>query len=81
MAAIGNRILKIDSTKIGNDGVFSAEEPIRCPLEKPINGVQIVGEHNGIVTGLSMCQWMTTRLASASLDGTVCIHFNSSIWL
>ncbi|PKI71461.1 hypothetical protein CRG98_008134, partial [Punica granatum] len=71
MVAIGNRILKIDSTKIGKGGVFSTEEPVRCPLEKPVDGVQIVGEHEGAVTGLSMCQWMTTRLASASLDGTV----------
>lgn len=37
-----------------------------------IDGVQFVGNHDGEVTDLSMCQWMTTRLVSASLDGTVC---------
>ncbi|KAK4759696.1 hypothetical protein SAY87_022827 [Trapa incisa] len=71
MVAIGNRILKIDSSRIGKGGVFSADEPMRCPLEKPIDGIQIIGEHENVVTSLSMCQWMTTRLASASLDGTV----------
>ncbi|KAK4755116.1 hypothetical protein SAY87_008873 [Trapa incisa] len=71
MVAIGKHILKIDSTRVGKGGVFSTEEPMTCPLEKPIDGVQIVGEHEDVVTGLSMCQWMTTRLASASLDGIV----------
>lgn len=37
-----------------------------------IDGVQFVGNHDGEVTDLSMCQWMTTRLVSASVDGTVC---------
>ncbi|KAK4759698.1 hypothetical protein SAY87_022829 [Trapa incisa] len=71
MVAIGKHILKIDSTRVGKGGVFSTEEPMICPLEKPIDGVQIIGEHEGVLTGLSMCQWMTTRLASASMDGIV----------
>ncbi|XP_024966373.1 enhancer of mRNA-decapping protein 4-like isoform X2 [Cynara cardunculus var. scolymus] len=28
-------------------------------------------KHDGEVTDLSMCQWMTTRLVSASVDGTI----------
>ncbi|CBI18779.3 unnamed protein product, partial [Vitis vinifera] len=71
VVAIGNRILKIDSTKVGKGEVFSAEEPLKCPIDKLIDGVQFVGKHDGEVTELSMCQWMTTRLASASTDGTV----------
>lgn len=72
MVAIGNRILKIDSNRIGKGERFSAEEPLKCPVDELINGVQLVGKHDGEITELSMCQWLTTRLASASLDGTVC---------
>jgi enhancer of mRNA-decapping protein 4 len=71
MAAIGNHILKIDTTKVGKGVVFLAEEPLKCPIDKLIDGVQFVGEHDGEVTELSMCQWMTSRLASASMDGMV----------
>ncbi|XP_019704020.2 enhancer of mRNA-decapping protein 4 isoform X1 [Elaeis guineensis] len=68
---IGNRVLKIDITKVGRGKEFSAEEPLRCPIEKLIDGVHFVGKHDGEVTDLSISQWMTTRLASASKDGTV----------
>ncbi|XP_039020680.1 enhancer of mRNA-decapping protein 4-like isoform X2 [Hibiscus syriacus] len=71
MVAIGNRILKIDTTKVGKLEGFSAEEPLKCSLDKLIDGVQFVGKHDGEITELSMCQWLTTRLASASVDGTV----------
>ncbi|XP_038712127.1 enhancer of mRNA-decapping protein 4-like [Tripterygium wilfordii] len=71
MVAMGNRILKIDTLKVGKGEAFSAEEPLNCPIHKLINGVQLVGKHDGEVTDLSMCQWMTTRSASASTDGTV----------
>ncbi|XP_015900750.3 enhancer of mRNA-decapping protein 4 [Ziziphus jujuba] len=69
--AIENRILKIDTTKIGKGKMFSAEEPLKCPLDKLVDGVQLVGNHDGEITELSMCQWMKSRLASASVDGTV----------
>ena len=72
IVAIGNLILKIDTIKIGKGGAFSAEQPLSCPIDKLVDGVQLVGKHDGEVTELSMCQWMTTRLASASTDGTVC---------
>ncbi|XP_010272529.1 PREDICTED: enhancer of mRNA-decapping protein 4-like [Nelumbo nucifera] len=71
VVGIGKRVLKIDMTKVGKGEIFSAEEPLRCPIDKLIDGVQLVGKHDGEVTELSMCQWMTTRLASASMDGTV----------
>ncbi|XP_050226526.1 enhancer of mRNA-decapping protein 4-like [Mercurialis annua] len=71
MVAIGKHILKIDTIKVGKGEVFSAEKPLNCPIDKLIDGVQLVGKHDGEVTELSMCQWMTTRLASASADGTV----------
>lgn len=73
MIAIGNRILKIDSNRVGKGDRFSAEEPLKCSADDLINGVQLVGKHDGEITELSMCQWLTTRLASASTDGTVCI--------
>ncbi|XP_028791735.1 LOW QUALITY PROTEIN: enhancer of mRNA-decapping protein 4-like [Neltuma alba] len=71
MVAIGNRILKIDTMKVGKGESFSAEEPLKCSIDKLIDGVQLVGKHDGDVTELSMCQWMKSRLASASTDGTV----------
>lgn len=71
MVGIGKRILKIDTIKVGKCGVFSADEPLRCPVDKLVDGVQLIGTHDGEVTDLSMCQWMTTRLVSASVDGTV----------
>ncbi|KAI4320831.1 hypothetical protein MLD38_034276 [Melastoma candidum] len=68
---IGNRVLRIDTTKVGKGGVFSAEEPLKCPVDSLIDGVQLVGKHEGEITDLSMCQWMTSRLASASVDGLI----------
>lgn len=79
VVGFGRRILRIDTTKVGKGEVYLAEEPLKCPVDKVIDGVQLVGNHDGEVTDLSMCQWMTTRLVSASIDGTVCIcplHFS-----
>ncbi|KAF3451917.1 hypothetical protein FNV43_RR08013 [Rhamnella rubrinervis] len=71
MVAIDNHILKIDTTKVGKGKMFSAEEPLKCLIDKLVDGVQLVGNHDGEITELSMCQWMKSRLASASVDGTV----------
>ncbi|OVA12336.1 WD40 repeat [Macleaya cordata] len=71
IVGIGKHVLKIDMTKVGKGKVFSVEEPLKCPVDELIDGVQLVGKHDGEVTDLSMCQWMTTRLASASTDGMV----------
>ncbi|XP_073128561.1 enhancer of mRNA-decapping protein 4-like [Henckelia pumila] len=68
---IGKHILKIDTTKVGKGEKFSADEPLKCTVDKLIDGIQLVGSHDGEVTDLSMCQWMTTRLVSASVDGTI----------
>lgn len=68
---IGNCVLRIDTTKVGRGRDFSREEPLECSLDKLIDGVHLVGKHDGDVTDLSLSQWMTTRLASASKDGTV----------
>lgn len=69
--AIGNNVLRIDTSKVGKGKEFSADEPLKCPIEKLVEGVQLVGKHDAEVTDLSISQWMTTRLASASNDGTV----------
>lgn len=91
MVGIGRNVLKIDTTKFGKAEVFSADEPLRCPVDRLVDGVQLVGTHDGEVTDLSMCQWMTTRLVSASVDGTVrdcfaycllsCLHLYLLSWL
>jgi enhancer of mRNA-decapping protein 4 len=59
--------------KAGKGETFSAEEPLKCNIDKLIDGVQLIGKHDDNITELSMCQWMKSRLASASADGTVCI--------
>lgn len=69
---IGNNVLRIDIPKVGRGTEFSADEPLKCPLEQLVDGVQLVGRHDAEVSDLSISQWMTTRLASASNDGTVC---------
>ncbi|VAI60328.1 unnamed protein product [Triticum turgidum subsp. durum] len=68
---IRNCVLRIDTTKVGRGRDFNAEEPIKCHLDELIDGVLLVGRHDGDVTDLSISQWMTTRLASGSNDGTV----------
>ncbi|RDY08653.1 Varicose-related protein, partial [Mucuna pruriens] len=72
IVGMGKHVLRIDTTKVGNGEAFVAEgPPLRCPVDKLIDGVQLVGTHDGEVTDLSMCQWMTNRLVSASQDGTI----------
>ncbi|KAK9152345.1 hypothetical protein Syun_010654 [Stephania yunnanensis] len=71
VVGIGKRVLRIDTTKVGKGEQFSAEEPLKCNVEKLIDGIQLIGKHDGEVTDLSICQWMTTRLVSASSDGTI----------
>lgn len=73
MVAIGNRIFKVDTTKVSKGKSFSAEEPLKCPANRLLKGVQIIGKHDAMITDLSMCSWMA-RLASASTDGMVCQH-------
>lgn len=71
---IGVLVLKFDINKVGRGKEFLAEEPLKCSIEKLIEGVQIIGKHDGEVTDLSISQWMVTRLASSSKDGTVCTY-------
>ncbi|KAH1239729.1 Enhancer of mRNA-decapping protein 4 [Glycine max] len=71
IVGMGKHVLRIDTTKVGNGEAFVVDDPLRCPVDKLIDGVQLVGTHDGEVTDLSMCQWMTNRLVSASQDGTI----------
>lgn len=75
MVGIGNCVFGIDTIKVTKGRFFSEEELIRCPLDKPIDGIYCIGKHDGDVTDLSICQWMSSRLASASKDGTVSTFF------
>ncbi|XVF03563.1 hypothetical protein REPUB_Repub05bG0004500 [Reevesia pubescens] len=73
VAAIGKHILRIDTMKVGKNEAYLADapSPLQCPIDKLIGGIQLVGKHDGEVTDVSMCQWMITRLVSASTDGTI----------
>ncbi|KAK7289663.1 hypothetical protein RIF29_03476 [Crotalaria pallida] len=71
IVGMGKHVLRIDTTKVGSSEAFVVEDPPRCPVDKLIDGVQLVGTHDGEVTDLSMCQWMRNRLVSASQDGTI----------
>ena len=77
IVGIRKHVLRIDTTKVGKGEVCSAEEPLEIHINNLIDGVQHIGEHEGEVTDLSMSQWMTTRLVSASTDGTVCFSPDS----
>lgn len=63
---------------MGRGKDFTVEEPVKCHLEKLVDGVRLVGKHDGDVTDLSISQWMSTRLASGSNDGTVRIELTTS---
>jgi enhancer of mRNA-decapping protein 4 len=76
---VANCVLRIDTTKVGKGRDFTVEEPVKCHLEKLIDGVRLVGKHDGDVTDLSISQWMSTRLASGSKDGTVCTTCLTSV--
>lgn len=71
VVGIGKHVLRIDTTKVGKGEMYSADSPLQCHVDKLIDGIQLVGKHDGEVTDLSMCQWMTSRLVSASVDGTI----------
>ncbi|XP_010534815.2 PREDICTED: enhancer of mRNA-decapping protein 4-like isoform X1 [Tarenaya hassleriana] len=71
VVSIGKHLLRIDTTKVGKGVVHSAEAPLQCPLDKLIDGIQLVGKHDGEITDLSMSQWMKTRLVSSSVDGMI----------
>ncbi|XVF33839.1 hypothetical protein REPUB_Repub18cG0006100 [Reevesia pubescens] len=73
VAGIGKHILRIDTMKVGKNKIYSADapSPLQCPIDKLIDGIQLVGKHDGEVTDVSMCQWMISRLVSASTDGTI----------
>ncbi|XP_031098960.1 enhancer of mRNA-decapping protein 4-like isoform X4 [Ipomoea triloba] len=72
IVGIGKRVLKIDTTHIGKGEVFTAKRPLRCPVDCLVEGVQLVGTHDGEVTDLSMSQLKTTTLlVSASVDGMI----------
>lgn len=73
VVSIGKFVLRIDTTKVGKKEAYSFDTspPLQCSTDKLIDGVQLIGKHDGEVTDLSMCQWMTTRLVSASVDGTI----------
>lgn len=75
VVGVGKHVLRIDTNKVGK-GEYSSEAPLKCPVDNLIDGIQSIGKHDGEVTDLSMCQWMTTRLVSASMDGTVCICYH-----
>ena len=70
--AVSQYVLRIDTTKVGKGGAFTAEDPLQCSLDKLVDGIQLVGKHDDEVTALSICQSTITRLVSASKDGTVC---------
>ncbi|KAL0310911.1 UNVERIFIED_CONTAM: Enhancer of decapping protein 4 [Sesamum angustifolium] len=42
VVGIGRRVLKIDTTKVGKGEKFSAEEPLKCPIEKLIDGSNLL---------------------------------------
>eukprot|EP01018_Ginkgo_biloba_P025568 Gb_04906 [translate_table: standard] len=74
VVGVGRYVLKIDVAKARSAarGIgLSSEDPVKCHVDSPLEGVSCMGKHEGEVTDLSISQWITTRLASASKDGMV----------
>ncbi|BFI30389.1 enhancer of mRNA-decapping protein 4 [Marchantia polymorpha subsp. ruderalis] len=74
VVGIGKYVLTIDLNKLranAPSGGFTAEDPLVCHVNNPLEGVHVVGEHNADVTDLSVPLWIPTCFASASQDGTV----------
>jgi enhancer of mRNA-decapping protein 4 len=72
--AIGKFVLSIDVVKVQQaapQGGFLADQPLKCPVDNPLEGVHVVGAHNGTVNDLAVPFFSTFRVASASQDGTV----------
>lgn len=72
--AIGQYVLNIDVGKVQQaapPGGFSVDQPLQCHVEKPVDGVNVVGIHDGTVTDLAVPSFSTFRVASVSQDGTV----------
>lgn len=79
--AIGKFVLSIDVVKVQQaapQGGFLADQPLKCPVDNPLEGVHVVGAHNGTVNDLAVPFFSTFRVASASQDGTMRIWGDSS---
>jgi enhancer of mRNA-decapping protein 4 len=74
VVAIGKFVLTIDIGKVQQKappGGFSAEQPIVCQVESPLEGVHVVGTHEEDVNDLAVPSFGSSCVASASQDGTV----------
>lgn len=74
--AIGKVVLSINVVKVQQaapQGGFLADKPLKCEVENPLEGVHIVGAHDGTITDLAVPSFSTFKVASASEDGTVCV--------
>lgn len=72
--AIGKVVLSINVLKLQQaapQGGFLADQPLKCQVDKPLEGVHVVGAHNGNVTDLAVPSFSTFKVASASEDGMV----------
>ncbi|XP_024397428.1 enhancer of mRNA-decapping protein 4 isoform X1 [Physcomitrium patens] len=79
--AIGPYVLSIDVGKVQQaapPGGFLVDQPLQCQVENPVEGVCVVGGHDGTVTDLAVPSFSTSRVASASQDGTVRIWGDTS---
>ncbi|KAJ7536521.1 hypothetical protein O6H91_12G072700 [Diphasiastrum complanatum] len=76
IVAIGKYVMTVNVGKVrmaAPSGGFTVEDPLKCSIDNPIEGVHLVGAHDAEVTDLSTISLMTSRLASSSKDATVCI--------
>lgn len=74
MVAIGKHVLLIDVNKVHAGtppGGLTVEKPIMCHMNNLLEGVCLIGEHDEDVTDLAMPLYISSHVASASLDGLV----------
>lgn len=77
MVAIGKYVLLIDVNKVhagASPGGFTIEKPVMCHMNDLLEGVCLIGEHDEDVTDLAMPLYISSHVASASLDGWVSFY-------
>jgi enhancer of mRNA-decapping protein 4 len=78
VVAIGKYVVSIDLSRAragAAPGGFSIDQPALCTMENPLEGVTVVGIHHDTVSDLAITPYSSTRILSASQDGTVCFKF------
>jgi WD40 repeat protein len=74
VVAIGKYVVTMDLGKIQTNAPaegFSVNQPLICDLERPMDGISVLGSHEEDVSDVAVSHGSSPWIASCSLDGTV----------